>query len=243
MGFFDKIAGAFEKKQCDICGGEIGLLGNKKLENGNCCKECVKKLSPWFTDRKHSTVEEIREQIEYREQNREELKDFHETVKMGEDSSLFLIDQQNRRFVVLPRSNVDLYAQNPDIIYFDQVNEMKLDISYSSSEEKMMRDGQRVSYDPPRYEHSFTFYVKIVTNHPYAHEHRCQLNGRSLKVHTAGPKMDRSYRLDALEDLSRFLDYYPPLNYRDRVQVDREMDDCYYFANMGDEICRTIMRG
>ena len=120
---------------------------------------------------------------------------------------------------------------------------MKLDISYSSSEEKMMRDGQRVSYDPPRYEHSFTFYVKIVTNHPYAHEHRCQLNGRSLKVHTAGPKMDRSYRLDALEDLSRFLDYYPPLNYRDRVQVDREMDDCYYFANMGDEICRTIMRG
>ena len=162
MGFFDKIAGAFEKKQCDICGGEIGLLGNKKLENGNCCKECVKKLSPWFTDRKHSTVEEIREQIEYREQNREELKDFHETVTMGEDSSLFLIDQQNRRFVVLPRSNVDLYAQNPDIIYFDQVNEMKLDISYSSSEEKMMRDGQRVSYDPPRYEHSFTFYVKIV---------------------------------------------------------------------------------
>ena len=63
MGLFDKIAGAFEKKQCDICGGEIGMLGNKKLENGNCCKECVKKLSPWFTDRKHSTVEEIREQI------------------------------------------------------------------------------------------------------------------------------------------------------------------------------------
>ena len=95
MGFFDKIAGAFEKKQCDICGGEIGLLGNKKLENGNCCKECVKKLSPWFTDRKHSTVDEIREQIAYREENRRELENFHETVSFGEDSSLFLIDQRS----------------------------------------------------------------------------------------------------------------------------------------------------
>ena len=42
MGLFGKI---FEKKSCDICGGEIGLLGNRKLEDGNLCKECAKKLS------------------------------------------------------------------------------------------------------------------------------------------------------------------------------------------------------
>ena len=34
MGFFD----VFKKKECDICGGEIGLLGNRKLEDGNLCK-------------------------------------------------------------------------------------------------------------------------------------------------------------------------------------------------------------
>ena len=34
MGFFGKL---FEKKVCDLCGGEIGLLGNRKLEHGNCC--------------------------------------------------------------------------------------------------------------------------------------------------------------------------------------------------------------
>lgn len=28
----------FSKKQCSICGGDIGLLGNRKLEDGNCCK-------------------------------------------------------------------------------------------------------------------------------------------------------------------------------------------------------------
>ncbi|MBR5490035.1 MAG: DUF4428 domain-containing protein, partial [Oscillospiraceae bacterium] len=42
MGLFD----AFKKKQCDICGGEIGLLGNRKLEDGNMCKNCARKLSP-----------------------------------------------------------------------------------------------------------------------------------------------------------------------------------------------------
>ena len=29
--------GLFEKKYCDICGEKIGLLGNRKLEDGNMC--------------------------------------------------------------------------------------------------------------------------------------------------------------------------------------------------------------
>ena len=32
MGLFDNL---FKKKNCDICGNEIGLLGNRKLEDGN----------------------------------------------------------------------------------------------------------------------------------------------------------------------------------------------------------------
>ena len=42
--------GLFDKKYCDICGEKIGLLGNRKLENGNLCKNCAKKLSPWFSN-------------------------------------------------------------------------------------------------------------------------------------------------------------------------------------------------
>ena len=45
MGFFKKL---FEKKDCEICGGEIGLLGNRKLVDGDMCKKCAAKLSPWF---------------------------------------------------------------------------------------------------------------------------------------------------------------------------------------------------
>ncbi len=30
--------GLFSKKYCDVCGEKIGLLGNRKLEDGNLCK-------------------------------------------------------------------------------------------------------------------------------------------------------------------------------------------------------------
>ena len=65
--------GLFDKKYCDICGEKIGLLGNRKLEDGNLCKDCAKKLSPWFSDRRSSTVAEIKEQLEYRERNKEDV--------------------------------------------------------------------------------------------------------------------------------------------------------------------------
>ena len=31
--------GLFDKKICDICGEKIGLLGNRKLDDGNLCKD------------------------------------------------------------------------------------------------------------------------------------------------------------------------------------------------------------
>ena len=55
--------GLFGKKYCDICGAEIGLLGNRKLEDGNMCKSCAAKLSPFFSDRRSSTVAEIKENL------------------------------------------------------------------------------------------------------------------------------------------------------------------------------------
>ena len=68
--------GLFDKKICDICGEKIGLLGNRKLDDGNLCKDCAKKLSPWFEDRRHSTVEDIKRQLEYREKNKKSRNGF-----------------------------------------------------------------------------------------------------------------------------------------------------------------------
>ena len=68
--------GLFDKKNCDICGEKIGILGNRKLDNGNLCKKCAGKLSPWFEERRHSTVDDIKEQLDYREENKNAVRNF-----------------------------------------------------------------------------------------------------------------------------------------------------------------------
>lgn len=98
MGLFGKL---FEKKECAICGGEIGLLGNRKLEDGNMCKACAAKLSPWFDERRHSTVAQIEEQLEYRESNKENVAAFRTTLSLGETAKA-LVDEDVGRFW-LPR--------------------------------------------------------------------------------------------------------------------------------------------
>ena len=105
MGFLKKL---FEKKDCEICGGEIGLLGNKKLVDGDMCKDCAAKLSPWFTDRKESTVAEIKEQLAYREANQNELRsNFKATKSFGDYYKMHVMYENGQppRFVVSSSAN------------------------------------------------------------------------------------------------------------------------------------------
>jgi ribonuclease P protein component len=106
MGFFKKL---FEKKDCEICGGEIGLLGNRKLVDGDMCKKCAAKLSPWFEDRKESTVAQIKEQLAYREANAAAHGDFRPTKTLGEYYKMYVMEENGcpTKFVV---SIADNYA-------------------------------------------------------------------------------------------------------------------------------------
>ena len=104
--------GLFKKKSCSICGEEIGLLGNRKLEDGNLCKDCAKKLSPFFSDRRRSTVEEIREQLEYREANKEKVAAFNTTRTLGSDTKV-LLDEDAQLFLVTSSSR--WREDNPDV--------------------------------------------------------------------------------------------------------------------------------
>ena len=91
--------GLFDKKFCDFCGKKIGLLGNKKLEDGNMCRECASRLSPWFSERRHSTKADIQAQLDYREENREAVAAFHATRTIGEYYKL-LVDEEQKKFMV-----------------------------------------------------------------------------------------------------------------------------------------------
>ena len=172
--------GLFDKKYCDICGEKIGLLGNRKLEDGNLCKDCAKKLSPWFSDRRSSTVEDIKRQLAYREENREKAAQFRITRSFGEDRKV-LLDEDDRWFTVTRAR--DLAEANPDILDFDTITGCRMDIDESRTElTREDADGKDVSYVPPRYEYSYDFDIIISVNHPYFDEMRFRLNDSSVYI-------------------------------------------------------------
>ena len=181
MGLFGNL---FEKKICSVCGGEIGLLGNRKLEDGNLCKNCAKKLSPWFSDRKNSTVEEIKEQLAYREANRSKVAAFRTSRTFGVNTKV-LLDEDAGKFMVTSARNLE--DANPDVLDFSDVTGCRIDIDEKRSEVKREdADGNKVSYNPPRYEYSYDFDVIISVNHPYFSEMKFRLNDSSIELHSQG---------------------------------------------------------
>ena len=175
MGFFGKL---FDKKECSICGGEIGLLGNRKLEDGNMCKSCAAKLSPWFSDRRQSTVAEINDQLAYRENNQEKVAAFRITRTLGENMKV-LLDEDAGLFMVTAARN--LADANPDVLAFSDVTGCKLDIDEDKTEiEYKDAEGKRQSFNPKRYAYSYDFYIVINVNNPYFNEIRFKLNSSSV---------------------------------------------------------------
>ena len=176
--------GLLDKKYCDICGEKIGLLGNRKLEDGNLCKDCAKQLSPWFSDRRRSTVEDIKRQLAYREENRGRASQFRTTRSYGEDCKV-LLDEEHRWFTVTRAR--DLADANPDILDYTALTGCRVDIDESRTEQKREGpDGKEVSYNPPRYEYSYDFDVIISVNHPYFSEMKFRLNDSSIELHSQG---------------------------------------------------------
>ena len=200
--------GLFDKKFCDICGQKIGVFGNRKLEDGNLCKDCAAKLSPFFSERRASTVAEIREQLSYREANREEVGRFHATRSLGRNTKV-LLDEDARRFVVT--SARDLVQANPDVLDYSQVTGCELDINENKTELKVKNaQGQMVSYVPPRYEYSYDFNMIIRVNHQYFDTMRFKLNSSSVKT----PRMVSQAVVGAM-----------PQEYREYYEIGKEIEN------------------
>ena len=172
--------GLFDKKFCDICGGKIGLLGNRKLEDGNLCKNCAAKLSPFFSDRRRSTVADIRDQLAYREDNKAAVAAFHTTRTLGRNTKV-LLDEDARKFMVTSERN--LMEANPDVLDYSMVTGCQLDVDEGRDELKHAdKDGKQVSFIPPRYEYYYDFNVNIYVNHPYFDNIHIRLNPSHVKV-------------------------------------------------------------
>ena len=185
MGLFDR----FKKQDCEICGKEVGMFGYKKLEDGEICKDCVKLLSPWFEDRRHTTVAEIKEQIAYRQQNAKELEHFRISRQLGKNEYIMYIEEVNgvpTRFFVTNQS--DYKAVNPDIISFKDVVSCVTNVDERHEEIKQRNsEGQMVSYRPPRYKHHYNFYIRMeIRNNPYFDEIKFRINSSDIVLETEG---------------------------------------------------------
>ena len=166
--------GLFDKKYCDICGEKIGFLGNRKLEDGNLCKDCAGKLSPFFSDRRNSTIEEIKAQLAYREDNRNKLADFSPYITFDGSMKVY-IDPAVEYFIVTGLS--DWRSGNPDLIHFSQVMNVETDIQ-ENKEEIFYKDsdGNEKSYEPPRYTYEYEFNVTIFVDSPWFDEIELELS-------------------------------------------------------------------
>ena len=165
MGLFD---GLFEKKSCGVCGKELGLLGKRKLEDGYICKDCAEKLSPFFSERRSSTLDQIKDQLAYREANKDAVAAFNVTRTLGGNRKV-LLDEDARKFVVTYSNN--WRGENPDVIDFAQVTGCDVDIRENRTEIKREdEEGKKVSYDPPRYDTDYEIWVTIHVNSPWFDE-------------------------------------------------------------------------
>ena len=184
MGLFD----VFKKKDCEICGKEVGMFGYKKLEDGEICNACVRRLSPWFDDRRHATVDQIKEQLAYREENERKLASFRVSQVIGDNYKMYVeeVNGVPARFFV---TDADNYMEaNPDIIEFKDLMSCVVDIQTDETELKQEdSNGNSVSYNPPRYETEYDFYVNMnIANNPYFDDISFRINAQTVTLETRG---------------------------------------------------------
>ncbi len=173
--------GLFDKKFCDICGEKISLLGNRKLEDGNMCKDCAKLISPFMTDRRRTTVADMKEHLAYREENKEKLRGFMPMQVYGAKKKVY-IDERMGMFIVTDADPGEWVDENADLIPLSSVMNCAFDIK-EDRDEIFMKDaeGNNVSYNPKRYRYTYDFYITITVNNRWFDEIKFQLNGHEVE--------------------------------------------------------------
>ncbi len=205
MALFGKF---FAKESCAVCGAEVGALKKRKLADGVMCKDCVARLSPWFEERRESTVAQIKEQLAMREENRRQLERFDITSELAGTGAVF-VDEGHRWLCALPDASTGgllsservhdragLIEANADIVTFDQVRSATCDITETRGELRQTVDGEQRSYSPRRWRYGESFYLLVEVDHPYIERMRVPLG--SLTIETESERQRSSSGAKAL---------------------------------------------
>ncbi len=187
--------GLFDKKFCDICGEKIGMLGNRKLSDGNMCKDCAKLLSPFCDDRRNSTLADIKAQLQYREENKAVLRAFSPMITIDGDYKNIYVDTAKGNFVVSSNKPGNWDNENPDVIPISAITSLTLDVK-EDRDEIYYKDaqGNNQSYVPPRYEYEYDFTLKFLVNTPWFDDFDVKLNNFRVK-NMGSPEYNRYQQL------------------------------------------------
>lgn len=168
MPFFDFLT---RKDTCAICGTEKNALtgGMKKLSDGKLCKECRKKLSPFYSLSESVSTGEIKAHLAYREKNREAVADFTPSVRVSGHKNVFFADEAAQKFLLSPNDNYK--ALNADVFSISDVLSVE-PIIRRSPQANVLYDANHQQVTPAGnepYQNTFTYdlSVSITLNLPW----------------------------------------------------------------------------
>lgn len=195
--------GLFDKKFCDFCGGKIGLLGNRKLSDGNMCKDCASGISPNLVGRKQYSVEDMKRHLADREANKERLASFSPTRTFGLKTKVHIDDNKG---LLLITASPKYREENPDLIELSQVTGCVLDINEDRDEiKRKTADGKEESYNPPRYRYEYAFFITVHVNHPWFDQIKFRVNPQNVRERNSVEYRDTERQAmdikDALQNL------------------------------------------
>lgn len=159
--------GIFSKKDCSFCGAQSGLLSNRRLADGNICKDCRAQLSPFFDLTNKDTVANVAAQLEYRQRNLSELDYFQPSVMAGDRGKVF-IDMNSGKFTFATER--ELREGNPDLFDLRGLHSCTF-----YAKETIIRgdEDESDSFD-------YDFYLKVSVDHPFVRNFSYRYNGQSV---------------------------------------------------------------
>lgn len=188
--------GIFDRKNCDICGGKVGLLGGKKVKDGRLCSDCAKKQSPYLSSRKDFSVEEMRQHLQDRENNRELIQSLEPTRTIGASLKLYIDDARGLWFVTRSRRYQE---DNPDVFAAGQILGARVDLEKGSKTVTLepavpAKDGKPAVPAKTREVAYYNFYLLIDVSHPWINQMRLKINASQLEEGMTHPDYKEAER-------------------------------------------------
>ena len=159
--------------------GRSACSATGSLKTATCAKSAPRSSPPSSASAGARRSNRFREQLDYREANKDRVAGFNTTRTLGGDTKV-LLDEDAQCFIVTSSSR--WRDANPDVMDFSQVTGCDSEVRETRTEiYRENSEGHRESYDPPRYDIDYDVYLTIHVNSPYFDEITFKVNDSRIE--------------------------------------------------------------